>query len=141
MVNKLKEQMKDIKVFILNIIIVVMIFLLIIMGIFMVQEVADALDRGYKESSMMYRMEDESYDTLIRMYHTNEMIPVKASTEMREYYAVAQYYEAASYYKAFAETKDMTRAEKYQKRMREAAVEMGEFSFMQEKIHTALEIN
>lgn len=141
MLNKLKEQMKDVKVFVLNIVIAVLIFFLLIIGFYFVEELIEAFDRGYSENSMMYRIEDGNYGSLVQMYHTNEIIPVKAGKEMQEYYAAAQYFEAASYYKAFSETGDAARAEKYLKKMNEAAEEMGGISFVKDNVDAVLEIN
>lgn len=82
MLNKLKEQMKDVKVFVLNIVIAVLIFFLLIIGFYFVEELIGALDRGYNESSMMYRIEYGNYGTLVQMYHTNDVIPVIVSNDI-----------------------------------------------------------
>ncbi|MGN1146663.1 MAG: hypothetical protein ACI4R5_09455 [Acetatifactor sp.] len=138
--NKLKAQMKDIRVLVLNIIIVVLVFLLIIRVIMLVGEFSDSCERGYKEESFVYRMQDESYMSMVEMYHTNAGLQLKSSKEAEEYYGVAQYYEAASYYKIFFEAGDVLRMEKYLQKMNEASEKMGELGFVTEKIDARLGI-
>lgn len=139
--SKLKLQMQDIRVLILNIIIAVLVVLLLIVGALTVEEFSSAIDRGYKEESFIYRLNDESYETLLRLYHTNDIMSVKLGKEGEEYYSAAQYYEAASYYKVFSEAGDSARAEKYLEKMNVAAEKLGELGFVREKMDARLGIN
>lgn len=140
MKNRLKLQMQDIRVLILNVIIAVLVVLLFIMGALTVKEFSYAVDKGYEEEVFVYRLNDESYETMLELYHTNDALSVKLSQEGEEYYNAAQYYEAATYYKMFLEAGDSLRAEKYLEKMNEAAKELGELGFVREKMDVRLGI-
>ncbi len=89
---------------------------------------------SYSEDSFYYRLEDEEFGAMVEMYHANEAAGAKASANMKEYYGVAKYVEAASFYKMYMEAGDMEKADRYRERMQEAASEMGELAFLQERL-------
>lgn len=138
MQNKKKKQ--DIKIIILNIVIGVLVFFLFITGTYALEEFRYEFDNGYKEESFIYRIRDEDYDEIVRMYHENQAYGVEFDEEGQEYYAVAKYYEAASFYKAFSKAGDTVRMERYLHKMQDAAAKMGAMSFTKEKIDEKLGI-
>lgn len=140
MKNRLKLQMQDIRVLILNVIIAVLVVVLLIMAALTVKEFSYAIDKGYKEEVFVYRLNDERYEMMLELYHTNDALSVKPSKEGEEYYNAAQYYEAATYYKMFLKAGDSLRAEKYLEKMNEAAKELGELGFVQKKMDVRLGI-
>lgn len=136
--NKQEQQTRDVKVFLLNIVIGILIFLLIVGISYALGEWSDSKDRGYEENSFLYRMEDGRYDEMVRMYHENRALGITFDKEGQEYYAVAGYYEAASYYKAFTEAGDSARMEIYRRKMEAAAADMGAMSFVKSIIDAKL---
>ena len=77
---------------------------------------------------------------MVQMYHRNVALGKGEEKELQEYYAVARYYEAASYYKIYLEKNDEDRRTKEFEKMQEAFSQMGDFSFVRDKIHKVLEL-
>lgn len=140
MQNKIKQKRQDIKIIILNIVIGVLVFFLLITGVYALEEFSYEFDNGYKEESFLYRIKDERYNEMVRMYHENEAYGKEFDEEGQEYYAIAKYYEAASFYKTFSEAGDTMRTERYLEKMQKAEEEMGAMSFVKDKIDEKLGI-
>ena len=138
--NIIKQKKQDIKLIILNIVIGVLVFFLLITGTYALEEFSYEFDNGYKEESFLYRIKDERYHEMVRMYHENEAYGKKFGEEGQEYYAIARYYEAASFYKAFSEAGDTERMERYLDKMKEAEEDMGAMAFVKDKIDEKLGI-
>ena len=49
----------------------------------------------YPKNSFYYRLEDEDYSEMLRMYYENNNSDQKTDPELKEYYGIAKYYEAA----------------------------------------------
>ena len=140
MQNKIKQKRQDIKIIILNVVIGVLVFFLLITGIYALEEFSYEFDNGYKEDIFLYRIKDERYNEMVRMYHENEAYGKEFDEEGQEYYAIAKYYEAASFYKAFSEAGDTERMERYLDKMEDAEEDMGAMSFTKDKIDEKLGI-
>lgn len=140
MQNKIKQKRQDIKIIILNVVIGVLVFFLLITGIYALEEFSYEFDNGYKEDIFLYRIKDERYNEMVRMYHENEAYGKEFDEEGQEYYAIAKYYEAASFYKAFLEAGDTQRMERYLDKMEDAEEDMGAMAFTKDKIDEKLGI-
>lgn len=140
MQNKIKQKRQDIKIIILNIVIGVLVFFLLITGVYALEEFSYEFDNGYKEDSFLYRIKDERYNEMVRMYHENEAYGKEFDEEGQEYYAIAKYYEAASFCKAFSEAGDTERMERYLDKMEDAEEDMGAMAFVKDKIDEKLGI-
>lgn len=140
MQNKIKQKKQDIKIVVLNVVIGVLVLFLLITGVYALEEFSYEFDNGYKEDSFLYRIKDERFNEMVRMYHENEAYGKKFGEEGQEYYAIAKYYEAASFYKAFSEAGDTERTERYLSKMEAAADDMGAMAFTKDKIDEKLGI-
>ena len=140
MQDKIKQKRQDIKIIILNVVIGVLVFFLLITGIYALEEFSYEFDNGYTEDSFIYRIKDERYNEMVRMYHENEAYGKKFGEEGQEYYAIAKYYEAAYFYKAFSEAGDTERMERYLDKMEDAEEDMGAMAFVKDKIDEKLGI-
>lgn len=139
--NKYKEQMKDVKLLVLNIVIIVLAIVMCVVLGMAVEEVQYAFsDYEISESSFLYNMEQERYGDMVEDYYQNCGSFHEEEKKMREYYGVAKYYEAAFFYKIYAENGDVERAQKYAAEMENATTQMGDFSFTEEKIDQKLGI-
>lgn len=138
--NKWKEKLKGSQFF-LDLAIGFLCIVLLFSVIKMVQEFMYNYQVSYSANSFQYRLEEESYSNMVRMYYENQAANVKKSAQLQEYYAVALYFEAASYYKAYQETGDTARAQVQQEKMNECAENLGDFAFVRESIDEKLEIS
>lgn len=132
-------MIKDKKVSILNIVIIVLAVVFVMALFSTIMETYSVFtDYSYDEDSFIYRIEDEQYGTLVQMYYDNCGSGGKEEKSMQEYYDLAKYFEAAFHYKIYAESGDIGRAEKYKAIMDEAEVGLGEFGFVAERIDEKL---
>lgn len=135
----LKTEKKNPRIFILDGIVILLSIFLLILSVSAVQEVWDSYHgMVYSEDSFSYRLEEESYADMVSMYHKNAAAGKENKKSLQEYYGVAKYFEAASSYKLYLEAGDAKKAEAWKKKMDEAYVQMGDFSFVSEKILSKL---
>lgn len=123
---------------ILDIVIGLLCVVLVGSAVFAVTSFRDASDIGYSESLFVYRLEEEDFDRMTEMYHSNEAAGIKADQKLEPYYGIAEYFEAASYYKAAVHTNDAEGMMHYRQKMDAAEQRMGELSFVSEIIREKL---
>ncbi len=130
---------KDKKIFILNIVIIVLAVVLVIT---VFQTIAEAhsiiTDYYHEEDSFIYCMEDEDYADMVQYYYDNCGSQGKEEKNMQEYYDLAKYFEAAFHHKIYVESGDTVRAEKYKAIMDETEARLGEFAFVTERMNSVL---
>lgn len=130
---------KDIKVTILNIVIIALAVVLVITVFGTISEACSAFnDYSYDEDSFIYCMEDENYADLVRFYYDNCGSDGKEDKKLQEYYDLAKYFEAAFHHKIYAESGDGVRAGKYKAIMDETKARMGELAFVTERMNGKL---
>ena len=136
-VNWIKVQSKQPKLFVLDIIIAgLTVFLMVMIG-FAVEE-ATYSHYTYDENNFYWRLESEEYASMVNMYYLNVAEGKGDARELQEYYGVAKYFEAATDYKMYLEAGETERANEALADMEEAYVQMGDFSMVKEKIHAKL---
>ena len=136
-VNWIKVQSKQPKLFVLDIIIAgLTVFLMVMIG-FAVEE-ATYSHHTYDENNFYWRLESEEYASMVNMYYLNVAEGKGDARELQEYYGVAKYFEAATDYKMYLEAGETERANEALADMEEAYVQMGDFSMVKEKIHAKL---
>lgn len=137
LVNWIKEQSKQPKLFVLDVMIAgLTVFLFMMIG-FAVDE-ARYSRNYYDEDSFYWRLESGEYASMVTMYYANVAEGKENVKELQEYYGVARYFEAASEYKMYIKVGRDDLAKEALKIMEEAYVQMGDFSMVREKIHTKL---
>lgn len=137
MVNWIKVQSKQPKLFVLDIIIAgLTVFLMVMIG-FAVEEATYSY-HTYDEDSFYWRLESEEYASMVNMYYLNVAEGKGDARELQEYYGVAKYFEAATDYKMYLEAGETERANEALADMEEAYVQMGDFSMVKGKIHAKL---
>lgn len=137
--EKLNEQTSKKKLVVLNILLVVAACCLVIMACQVVEEILWELTYSdVSESSILYALEDEEYGRMVEMYYSNCGVDGEEDKALQEYYGVAKYYEAAFFYKLYLEDGDEEAAKAQKEAMDAAAMQMGDFSFVKEKIDTKL---
>lgn len=141
MMNKLKQQMKDVKLLVLNIIIIILAIVIVNLAWAAGEEVMYCLipDEN-KESQFYYAIEGENYDYVVSMYHENVVNGFGDKKNLQESHGAAKYLEAAFFYKMFAEAGDAERAQVQKTAMEEAALQMGDMTFLTEQINEKLGI-
>ncbi len=127
-------------ILILDVVIGVLCVITVSVGAFAVASFREDWSFRFDADSFYYRLQDESYGTLVGMYYMNEAAGVEADEDMLQYYGVAKYFEAASYYKAYENVEDTKEMKKYQTKMKEAKSQMGELQFVSEKVDEELGI-
>ena len=139
LISWLKEQAKQPKLFLLDIMVAgLTVFLMFMIG-FALEEASYSF-HYYDEDSFFWRLESEEYAPMVTMYYTNVAEGKENEKELQEYYGVARYFEAATEYKMYMEAGKEELAKEVLKVMEEAYVQMGDFSIVREKIHTRLGI-
>ena len=138
MVNKPKRSPAAL---VLDIVIGLLCVALIGAAAFAATSFYDSFGFDYDADSFYYRLTDGDYSQMVEMYYYNEANGVKADSELRQYYAVAEYFEAASWYKAFDSAGDSARAAEYETKMADAGNDMGALSMVAEDIRQSLGIN
>lgn len=138
-VNWIKEQSRQPKLLILDVIIAgLTVFLMFMIG-FAVEEASYSYN-VYNEGSFYWRMESEDYASMVNMYYMNVAEGKGDARELQEYYGVAKYFEAAANYKMYVEAGENERAQEALAKMGEAYEQMGDFSIVKEKIDSKLEL-
>lgn len=119
-----------------NFLIVILTLLILIFAATGIFGVIDSL-KTYtaSESSMLYALEEGRYSDLVEYYHRNLAADAKSTETMEECYAIARYYEASLDYQLALLEKDSAAQSKCQKRMEEAALQMGELSYAEDEIN------
>ncbi len=92
------------------------------------------------EEIMLYHVKNGEYGNLVCSVNGKKYSNQDDSQTDRELYAVAGYFEAASLYHAYQEMGNTKKAEKFQKKMEENSVLLGELSFTKEDMDNKLEI-
>jgi len=139
LINWIKEQVKQPKLLLLDIVIAgLTVFFMFMIG-FALEEVSYSF-HYYDENSFYWRLESGEYASMVTMYHTNVAEGKEKVKELQEYYGVARYFEAASEYKMYVEAGKEDLAKDALKVMEEAYAQMGDFSLVREKIHKKLGI-
>lgn len=132
-VNWVKEQSRQPKLFILDVIIAgLTVFLMFMIG-FAVEEASYSYN-VYDEDSFYWRLESEDYASMVNMYYMNVAEGKGDARELQEYYGVARYFEAAADYKMYIEAGETAKAEAALNVMEEAYVQMGDFAMVKERI-------
>jgi len=139
LINWLKEQAKQPKLFLLDIIIAGLTVICVFMIGFALEEASYSF-HYYDEDSFFWRLESEEYASMVTMYYTNVAEGKENVKELQEYYGVARYFEAASEYKMYTEAGKEDLAKEALKAMEDAYAQMGDFSIVREKIHKKLGI-
>ena len=134
-----REQSRQPKLFILDIIIASLTVCLVFMIGFAVEEASYSYS-VYDENSFYWRLESEEYASMVSMYHSNVAEGKGEARELQEYYGVAKYFEAASYYKMYVEAGETDLAEKCMADMEAAYIQMGDFAIVKDKIDATLEL-
>lgn len=119
-----------------NLLIVILTLLILIFAATGIFGVIDSL-KTYtaSESSMLYALEEGRYSDLLEYYHRNLAADAKSTETMEECYAIARYYEASLDYQLALLEKDSAAQSECQKRMEEAALQMGELSYAEDEIN------
>ena len=139
MVKWIKEQSKQPKLLLLDIIVAGLTVLLVFMIGYAAQEASYSF-HYYDENSFYWRLESEEYASMVTMYYTNVAEGKENVKELQEYYGVARYFEAAGEYKMYTEAGKDDLAKEALKVMDDAYAQMGDFSIVREKIHKKLGI-
>ena len=139
MVNWIKEQAKQPKLLLLDIIIAGLSVFLVFMIGYVVEEVSYSF-HYYDENGFYWRLESEEYASMVTMYYMNVAEGKENEKGLQEYYGVARYFEAASEYKMYTQAGKEELAKEALKVMEDAYMQMGDFSIVREKIHTKLGI-
>lgn len=137
LINWIKEQAKQPKLLLLDIIIAGLTVFLVFMVGYAVEEASYSF-QYYDENSFYWRLESGEYASMVTMYYTNVAEGKENVKELQEYYGVARYFEAASEYRMYTEADREDLAKEALKTMEEAYVQMGDFSIVREKIHSKL---
>jgi len=138
LINWVKVQSKQPKIFALDLLIGVLTVLFVFMIGFAVREASYSWGY-YDEDSFYWRMNDEDYPSMVSMYYTNVAKGKENVRELQEYYGVARYFEAAADYKMYIEAGENELAQEALMRMEDAYEQMGDFSMIKEKIDARLE--
>ncbi len=139
--NRLKEYMSDVKIFVLNIIIVILSVVAVGVGLFAAEEIRFALVNYHNEAySFVYALESQEYGRMVGMYYENCMAGYEDDKDLQEYYDVARYYEAAFHYKMYVEAGDAERAATHKAIMEEVSGRMTELGFLADQIDEKLGI-
>lgn len=134
-----KGKMLNVKLIILNIVIIIMAFIFLVILWLTAQEVFSSFSTyEYEEDSFIYAMESENYGRIVTMYNENCNNGYGDKRNLQECYGVAKYYEAAFDYKVCVNLGDTAGAEEQQNLMEEAEAQMGDFAFMADKIDEKL---
>lgn len=140
-IELIKKAMKNPKLFALDVVITVLVVLFVIIACGAIGELYHyAFYFSNNERTFTYRLEDERYSGMVRMYHENVASGHGEDKDLQEYYGVAKYYEAAVDYKLYTEAGEVEKAQEEKINMDEAYEEMGDFKFVREKIHAKLGI-
>ena len=133
----LKNQSKQPKLLVLDVIIAALTILLMIVIGSAIGEMSYSYN-VYDEDSFYWRLQDENYPAMVSMYHSNVAQGKGDAKELQEYYGIAKYFEAAADYKMYEQAGKKELADKALADMEEAYVQMGDFSMMKEKIDATL---
>lgn len=137
MINWIKVQSKQPKLFVLDLVIAgLTVFLMIMIG-FAVEE-ATYSHYTYDEDSFYWRLESEDYASMVNMYYLNLAEGKGDERELQEYYGVAKYFEAAADYKMYIEAGEKELAETVFADMEDAYGQMGDFAIVKDKIDAKL---
>ena len=135
--NWIKEQSRQPKLFVLDVIIgALTVFLMFMIG-FAVEEASYSYG-VYDEDSFYWRIESEDYTSMVNMYYSNVEEGKGDARELQEYYGVARYFEAAADYKMYIEAGEKELAEAAMADMEDAYEQMGDFSVVKGKIDAKL---
>lgn len=137
---KSKRKTKSPIIIFLNIIIVLCCLGVIIAAFSMIRSFYYT-NYSYSVDTFYYRLLEEDYPSMVRLYYENEENNVKEEGDLGEYYGVAKYFEAASYYKIYQESGDTVRANYQKEKMDAALKEMGDLSAEAERIKEKLDIS
>ena len=137
LMNWIKAQSRQPKLFVLDIIIAGLTVFLIFMIGYTAEEVSYSYDT-YDENNFYWRLESEDYSSMVNMYYMNVAEGKGDAKELQEYYGVARYFEAAADYKMYVDAGETARAESALADMEEAYVQMGDFSMVKGKIDAKL---
>ena len=140
MKDKVSNGANKIVIWILNIIIIILCFLLFITAGVMISEFHSAFNRERSTDSFGYYMSGEKYFELVPVSYSNTAYGYKTDAETAEYYGVAQYFEAALIYNAYVETDNEEMAQVYKEKMQAAKGEMGGWDIAIPSIHKQLGI-
>ena len=135
--NWIKEQAKQPKLLLLDIIIAGLTVFLVGMIGYAVEEARYSFNY-YDEDNFFWRLESEEYASMVTMYYTNVAEGKADVKELQEYYGIARYFEAATEYKMYMEAGREDLAKEALTTMEEAYAQMGIFSMVREKIHVKL---
>jgi len=135
--NWIKEQSRQPKLFILDIIIAgLTVFLMFMIG-FAAEEMSYSYN-VFDEDSFYWRLESEEYSGMVNMYYMNMAAGKGDAKELQEYYGIARYFEAAADYKMYIEAGDGESAKEAYAKMEEAYGQMGELAIVKKKIDAKL---
>ena len=140
MENKVKGERQRIVLWVLNIIIIILSFLLIMTIGVMIKEGYNVLSAAHDQQSIQYALQGDRYYDMVRYYHDNVQAGFEGDSTMKEYYGVAKYYEAASLYHAYTVAENTSMAEHFQEKMEQAEKEMGSWSITKDVIKETLGI-
>lgn len=130
-----KERRFDIKLIVLNIVIIIMAFLLMLSVGYLIEEIHYVVsDYMYDEYSFVYALEDEDYGRIVYMYNENYQNDYADESKLQEYYGIAKYYEAAFDFKVYEDLGEAGKAQEKQHLMDEAQLQMGELAFVADRI-------
>ncbi len=136
-VSWIREQSRQPRLFILDVMIAgLTVFLMFMIG-FAVEE-ATYDNNLYDENSFYWRLESEEYASMVNMYYMNVAEDKENARDLQEYYGVAKYFEAATNYKMYVEAGKSELAEAAYEQMEEAYEQMGDFSIVKGKIDAKL---
>ena len=139
LINWIKEQSRQPKLLVLDIIIACLTVFFVFMIGYAVEEASYSF-HYYDEDSFFWRLESEEYASMVTMYHMNVAEGKENVKELQEYYGVAKYFEAATEYKMYTEAGKEELAKEALQDMEEAYVQMGDFSMVKGKIDAKLGI-
>lgn len=139
MIDRLKKQMSDWKLLVLNIIIIILAIVMVHV-LWAVGDEAIYCFANYKneEKRFIYALESENYDYIVSMYHDNVVNGYGDKKDLQESHSVAKYFEAAFFYKVYVDAGEAERAELQRTAMDEAAGQMGDLAFMAGQIDEKL---
>ena len=137
LMNWIKVQSSQPKLFVLDIIIAgLTVFLMFMIG-FAAEEMSYSYN-VYDEDSFYWRLESEEYSGMVNMYYMNVAAGKGDVKELQEYYGIARYFEAAADYKMYIENGEDELAQKALAKMETAYAQMGDFSMVKGKIDAKL---
>jgi len=137
LINWIKKQSKQPKLFVLDIIVAGLTICLLFMIGFAVEEASYSY-HAYDENSFYWQMESEDYASMVTMYYNNVAVGKEKAKELQEYYGVAKYFEAASAYKMYVEAGETKLAQEALADMEVAYKQMGDFYMVKDRIDAKL---